>query len=379
MEPFRPDEQTLLLYHFDEGQGTVAKDASRHGYDGEVRGARWDTGKFGGALTFDGRHDCVFREVTEAIENVKALTVECWFKQENPEGRQFLVGKDVTFHFDLSDGTGTSISLYNQGGAVANADGLRHQHLGAAIGPIRFGRWHHLAVTYDGRQSSFFLDGVLKGRVPMAKDFLLGTRSRGLWVGCYVGTDFWYSGKLDEVRVSDCVRYDPEGKLAVGGRAFDLPPKQVAQKAVRTPQRTGIARLELVFQKSFGGPAAGWIYLKPPGRRAVIVGNFQLNDSAAAAQQSTVVDVSDEVAGDGTYLVGLENTAGGYYRVVRASLTRNDQPLATWTGAAASRRHLPAAGACAAVRGKAGAGAARADPPASRRDRSPLGRLGDRP
>ena len=46
----------------------------------------------------------------------------------------------------------------------------------------------------------------------------------GLRVGCYVGTDFWYSGKLDEVRVSDCVRYDPEGKLAVGGRAFNLPP-----------------------------------------------------------------------------------------------------------------------------------------------------------
>jgi hypothetical protein len=140
-----------------------------------------------------------------------------------------------------------------------------------------------------------------EGHGTVAKDFLLGTRSRGLWVGCYVGTDFWYSGKLDEVRVSDCVRYDPEGKLAVGGRAFNLPPKRVAQKAVRTPQRTGIARLELVFQKSFGGPASGWIYLKPPGRRAVIVGNFQWNDSAAAAEQSTVVDVSDEVAGDGTH------------------------------------------------------------------------------
>jgi len=59
-----------------------------------------------------------------------------------------------------------------------------------------------LAVTYGGRQSSFSRDGVLKGRVPMTKDFLLGTRSRGLWVGCYVGMDFWYSGKMDEVRVS---------------------------------------------------------------------------------------------------------------------------------------------------------------------------------
>lgn len=338
LEPFPPDEHTLLLYHFDEGQGSVAKDASGRGYDGEVRGARWEAGKFGGALAFDGQDDCVFREVTEAIENVKAITVECWFKQENPEGRQFLVGKDVTFHFDLSGGSSTSISLYNQGGTVENADGLRHQHLGTALGPVRFGRWHHLAVTYDGRQSSFFLDGVLKGRVPMAKDFLLGTRSRGLWVGCYVGMDFWYSGKMDEVRVSDCVRYDPAGKLAVGGRAFDMPAKKVVQKAVRTPKRTGAARLQLVFQKSFGGNAAGWVYLKPPGRRAAIIGDFQLNDLAEGAEQSMEVDVSDEVIGDGTYVVGLENTAGGYYRVIRASLTAGDKPLAMWTGAAVSRR-----------------------------------------
>lgn len=154
LEPFQPDEHTLLLYHFDEGQGSVAKDASRKGYDGEVRGARWEAGKFGGALAFDGQDDCVFREVTEALENVQTLTVECWFKQENPEGRQFLVGKDVTFHFDLSGGSSTSLSLYNRGGAVENADGLRHQHLGTALGPLRCGRWHHLAVTFFRSRSA---------------------------------------------------------------------------------------------------------------------------------------------------------------------------------------------------------------------------------
>lgn len=154
LDPFQPDEHTLLLYHFDEGQGSVAKDASRQGYDGEVRGARWEAGKFGGALAFDGQDDCVFREVTEALENVQTLTVECWFKQENPEGRQFLVGKDVTFHFDLSGGSSTSLSLYNRGGAAENADGLRHQHLGTALGPLRCGRWHHLAVTFFRSRSA---------------------------------------------------------------------------------------------------------------------------------------------------------------------------------------------------------------------------------
>jgi hypothetical protein len=338
LEPFEPDEHTLLLYHFDEGQGSVAKDSSRYGYDGEVRGARWETGKFGGALQFDGQDDSVFRHVTEAIENLRTITVECWFKQENPEGRQFLVGKDVTIHFDLSGGNGTSISLYNQGGAKANAEGLRHQQVGAGIGPVRLGRWHHLAATYDGHQASFFCDGVLKKRLSAPKDFLLGTRSRGLWVGSYVGTDYWFSGKIDEVRISDSVRYDPEGKLAVGGRAFVVAEKKATQKSVRTPQRTGAARLQLVFKKAFGGKAAGWVYLKSPGKRAVIVGRFELSDLAEGAERSLEFDVSDELAGDGTYIVGMENTDGGYYSVTRASLAAGEKPLATWSGQAASRR-----------------------------------------
>lgn len=38
---FENDESTLALYHFDEGQGDVLKDASGNGYDGKIVGARW--------------------------------------------------------------------------------------------------------------------------------------------------------------------------------------------------------------------------------------------------------------------------------------------------------------------------------------------------
>ena len=110
LAPFEPDEHTLLLYHLDEGAGDVAHDASGHHYDGEVRGAQWAAGRFGGGLRFDGQKACVFRHMTEAITGLKQLTVECWFNQDNPEGRQFLLGKDVTFHFDVTEGTSASLS-----------------------------------------------------------------------------------------------------------------------------------------------------------------------------------------------------------------------------------------------------------------------------
>lgn len=338
IEPFQPDEQTLLLYHFDDGQGLVADDASSHGDDGEVHGAEWTEGRFGGALHFDGVDDCVFRKATKAIEGLKQLTVECWFKQENPEGRQFLLGKDVTFHFDFSEGLGTSLSLYHRGGAEANADGLRHQQLGIGLGAVSYGRWHHLAATFDGQYVSFFLDGVLRGRQAGARDFLLGVDSRGTWVGCYVGQDFWFHGKIDEVRVSDCVRYDPEGRLQVGQAAFEFPARPQKSRAVRVPQQTGRAELRLTMKKRYGDNAKGWVAMKAPGQAAVVVGQFDLAGVADGDETQFTCDVSDELGGDGCYIVGLEETgAGGYFAVTKASLVAGDETLATWSGSTVSR------------------------------------------
>jgi serine/threonine-protein kinase len=39
--PFKPDTDTLCLLDFEEGQGKVAKDASGHGHDGQIKGATW--------------------------------------------------------------------------------------------------------------------------------------------------------------------------------------------------------------------------------------------------------------------------------------------------------------------------------------------------
>ena len=38
---FTPDEHTLALYHFDEGQGDVLQDSSGNGHDGKIHGAKW--------------------------------------------------------------------------------------------------------------------------------------------------------------------------------------------------------------------------------------------------------------------------------------------------------------------------------------------------
>lgn len=338
LEPFQPDNHTRLLYHFDEGQGAAAKDASPHGNDGEVRGAAWTEGRFGKALSFDGQNS-VFRQATPSLDGLRQLTVECWFKQDNPEGRQFLAGKDVAFHFDLGDGAGSSLSLYNQGGAVANAEGLRHQQVGVGLGDVRPGRWHHLAGTYDGARVSFFLDGVLKGRRPAPRDFLLGVPSRGLWIGCYVGQDYWFQGKIDEFRVSDCVRYDAEGTLKEGQKAFEVPRSTLPARAVRPAKTRGRATLRLTLKRTYGPDASGWVLLKTADSPAVVVGKYALAGMADGAQAQLELDVSDEAAHEGSCLLALEETgAGGYFAVTSAELRAGEKVLASWKGEVPSRR-----------------------------------------
>lgn len=341
LAPFEPDAHTLLLYHLDDATGITARDASGHGYDGELLGAQWAKGRYGGGLRFDGKKASVFRKMTEAITGLRQLTVECWFSQDNPEGRQFLMGKDVTFHFDLGDGQSTSLSIYNEGGAKANADGKPHQQIGCGGLSLRPGRWHHLAITYDGRQCAFFVDGVLRQRSEAARDFSLGTNSRGLWLGCYVGNDYWFSGLMDEVRVSDCVRYDPDATLAVGAQVFAMPSKTppAVPLAVRRPAKTGLAQLDFTLTKRHGGDAAGWVYLLPPSGKPAVVGQYALRAVAAGAATKISLDVSDEVASDGFYTLGLVPTdSAGYFALSAATLTAGGQSVARWQGQALSRR-----------------------------------------
>ena len=343
LQPFGTDEHTRLLYHFDEGEGTVAQDASQYGNAGELRGPKWVKGRYGKALWFDGKHDCVYREVPKSIMNIKQITLECWMNQDDTWSRRFMAGQDVGFHFEADDNTMTSMSLYNQGGSVPNAEGKPHQQCYANVGLFRPGRWHHIAITYDGEIVSHFVDGVLKARYAGPKDFSLGVPSRGFWVGCYVGTDYWFSGMIDEFRVSDCVRYDPEKKLAIGEKIFEMATtanKQLCRpREVRKPVRTGEAKLQVTLRKRFGGNATGWVFLKPPGKPAAIVGQYALTDATDGSELAVDCDVSDELTGDGTYILGLEPAdTAGYIAMTSAELSRGATTVGKWLGEALSRR-----------------------------------------
>ena len=83
MNEYAVDDYTIGLWHFNEGSGEIAYDASTHGNDGTIHGAEWTPdGKFGYGLYFDGYADEGGDSVKIYLHDVNFMagphTLEAW-------------------------------------------------------------------------------------------------------------------------------------------------------------------------------------------------------------------------------------------------------------------------------------------------------------
>src|SRR5213078_3322484 len=69
----------VAAYGFNEGTGTTAGDASGNGNTGTLSNATWSTsGKYGGALSFNGINAWVTVADAASLDLTGALTLEAW-------------------------------------------------------------------------------------------------------------------------------------------------------------------------------------------------------------------------------------------------------------------------------------------------------------
>jgi hypothetical protein len=72
---------TVAMWHFDEGSGSTASDASGNGNHGTINNATWTSdGKFGSALEFDGENDYVRVLDDPSLDLIDNVTVIAWVK-----------------------------------------------------------------------------------------------------------------------------------------------------------------------------------------------------------------------------------------------------------------------------------------------------------
>ncbi|MCB9748563.1 MAG: LamG domain-containing protein [Myxococcales bacterium] len=143
------------------------------------------------------------------------FTVEYWFRLAGAQQRTFVGTREGE-----AQGWRLGVSAAGVSGAVFGG----FDHL--VTTPLRDDAWHHVAWTYDGRESVLFVDGRVVGRElyrvevrPSARPIVLA--------GLHAGADTRGApGQLDEVRVSRGARYRgpfaPPRRHAVDGETLAL-------------------------------------------------------------------------------------------------------------------------------------------------------------
>jgi len=199
-QPFKADEHTVGLWHFDENSGAVALDSSGKGNNATlVNGPSWIEGRFGKALRFNGVDQYASATSNSFPVSNQARTLELRARSSDfKKGSTCLAGWGA----EASTQTCAIITGLNnhQDGAFAfwgyNYDFESKSTLTDNI-------WHHIAFTYNGSAGTLYLDGV-----PESNQSLSLTTGSGstFWMAYWLSCLNFFKGDIDEIRVSDTVR-----------------------------------------------------------------------------------------------------------------------------------------------------------------------------
>lgn len=215
LEPADPDEHTILLLRLDEGGGESAADSSGNHFGGHVHGARWNVGRFGYGLAFDGSG--VYLDVPHDLKLCpsEAVTVETWLKLCEPSAD--VICKNTSYFMRI----GGNLKAY------FFVDGKWRILEGS--GAIPRDRWTHVAMSYDraSRTMRTFVNGALDAEKKLdgLGTYALGQSSEPL----RIGRDTWrvaggVVGKVDEVRVSNVARtFEPFDRPAAASASVYVP------------------------------------------------------------------------------------------------------------------------------------------------------------
>ena len=179
-------------YGFDEGAGAIANDASGNGHFGEISGATWASGRYGGALSFDGSNDSVLLGSLGTFYQ-SGFTLEAWVNKTSATENDAAVVGSWTGSGPMIwvDHLATRYHLTLGGGYSG--------YLNSGQSPLA-GQWQHLAATYDGTTARFYIDGA---QVASRTNGSVGNSD--LWrIGAYGGSaGGFFDGLIDDVRVYD--------------------------------------------------------------------------------------------------------------------------------------------------------------------------------
>ncbi len=186
----------VAAFGFDEGSGTTAADQSGNNNTGTLSNATWNaTGKYGGALSFNGTNSVVNVADSATLDLTTGMTLEAWVRPAATGSVwRTVVLKENTnnYAYALYGSTGSSVPS-------GNAVTAGNDHDIRSTTSLALNTWTHLAVTYNGSQLVLYANGAQVAST--AATGSMATTTGALRIG---GNNIWgeyFSGLIDEVRI----------------------------------------------------------------------------------------------------------------------------------------------------------------------------------
>lgn len=131
------------------------------------------------------------------------LTIECWAKLDSKKNFNILVASDTkssSLHWEI-------YSYARNGFFSAYLPGMQPSEIISNV-DICDGKWHYLAMQYDGRQVNLFVDGKKVHGQKVQRKPGLGPEPGPLTIGMalYEGGRIGCDGLIDEVRIANAIR-----------------------------------------------------------------------------------------------------------------------------------------------------------------------------
>ncbi len=187
-------------WRFDEGSGDIVYDSSGNDNNGSINGAKWDAGKYGNALQFNGQDNYVEVPTSDSLEIATNVTIAAWINWiDSGDGWQGILSKGTMA------GPGENYSLF------VNRDG-RYFHFVLALDVGRVqqnspnnsvvpNEWLHVCCTWDGSVTRIYINGEMAMEMDQVAKII--PSQLPLRIGHRDGSSHYWNGIIDEVRIYD--------------------------------------------------------------------------------------------------------------------------------------------------------------------------------
>ncbi len=191
----RPCEKAVGCWDFDEGTGTVAYDSSPYGNTGTlVNGTTWTSGRYGGALSFDGVNDYVEVGDSDSLSPSDQISISFWVKPNSLGNTGFVWRGWYDYIVYGPEGDYIRFIIWDTSGAASSAT--------LYYSSIQVGQWNYIAAVFGSdHRCRIYLNGQLMETGAQISNIrrnggsFLVFGKRGDALGSFL------NGALDEIRI----------------------------------------------------------------------------------------------------------------------------------------------------------------------------------